>query len=111
MAVKLAAVLALFLGMALVGAASAQEATLQPEGSVSAEQNLGGEPYKVGPVNVWLRPQPEVEFFCRLRLPQVRRDQRVVGCYLPDSRTIISVPDPHVLLHEFKHYFEGKFHD
>ena len=62
-------------------------------------------------VSVWVRPQPEVEFLCLMRLGTVRRDQRVMGCYLEDSHTIVSVADPYVLLHEFKHHFEGKFHE
>jgi hypothetical protein len=81
------------------------------EASTGLERPAGPDPYQVGPVSVWLKPQPEVEFLCRLRGTAVRRDQRVLGCYLADSRTIISVPDPYVLLHEFRHHFEGKFHD
>jgi hypothetical protein len=68
--------------------------------------------YEVGPVRVLLRPQPEVEFMCRLHTQQqATPGGRILGCYVPGQRAIISVPDAHVLLHEFKHYFEGPFHD
>ena len=68
--------------------------------------------YEVGPVRVLLRPQPEVEFMCRLHTQQQATPAgRILGCYVPGQRAIISVPDAHVLLHEFKHYFEGPFHD
>ena len=100
--------------LALAGCASTSAlAQGAPHGQASTtlERPMGPEPHKVGPVNVWLRPQPEVEFLCRLRLPAMRRDQRVMGCYLADSRTIISVADPYVIMHEFRHHFEGRFHD
>lgn len=103
-------VLAVVLALMLSGCATGQgpggraEAALDPGGAFSTE------PYKVGPMTVWLRPQPEVEFLCRLRLANVGRNQRVMGCYLPDTHTIIAVADAQVLLHEFKHHFEGKFH-
>ncbi len=68
--------------------------------------------YHLGPLRVLLRPQPEVEFICRLHSQQrATPNGRILGCYVPRERTIISTPDPHVLLHEFKHYFEGSFHD
>lgn len=68
--------------------------------------------YEVGPLRVLLRPQPEVEFMCRLHVQQrATSTGRILGCYVPRERAIISTPDAHVLLHEFKHYFEGPFHD
>ncbi len=72
---------------------------------------LGTEPYKIGPISVWIRPQEEVKFFCRLVVPNVVKHQKILGCYLPESKTIISIADPYVILHELKHYFEGKFHN
>ena len=66
----------------------------------------------VGPLRVLLRPQPEVEFMCRLHAQrQATPSGRILGCYVPREQAIISTPDAHVLLHEFKHYFEGSFHD
>ena len=68
--------------------------------------------YQVGPLQVLLRPQPEVEFMCRLHAQQrATPSGRILGCYVPRERAIISTPDAQVLLHEFKHYFEGPFHD
>lgn len=68
--------------------------------------------HQVGPVRVLLRAQPEVEFLCRLQIQQQRTSAgRILGCYVPREQAIISTPDPYVLLHEFKHYFEGPFHD
>jgi hypothetical protein len=34
-----------------------------------------------------------------------------LGCYKHGSHTTYSVPDPYVLAHEFKHYFDGDFHE
>jgi hypothetical protein len=68
--------------------------------------------YQVGSLRVLLRPQPEVEFVCRLHTQhQTTSTGRILGCYVPQAKAIISTRDPHVLLHEFKHYFEGPFHD
>ena len=78
---------------------------------VGAMRPDGPDEYKVGPVTVLVRPQPEVEFFCRLRLREVEANQRVLGCYLEESKTIITIADAYVLLHEFKHHFEGRWHD
>ena len=77
----------------------------------SWEDKLIDKPYEIGPLKVFIRPQPEVEFLCRLRLPALRHDQRVMGCYLPDTQTIISVNDAEAVIHEIKHFFEGRFHD
>ena len=68
--------------------------------------------YRVGPLRVLLRPQPEVEFMCRLQTEQQATPSgRILGCYVPRERAIISTPDAQVLVHEFKHYFEGAFHE
>jgi hypothetical protein len=68
--------------------------------------------YQAGPLRVLLRPQPEVEFMCRLHAQrQATPSGRILGCYVPRERAIISTPDVHVLLHELKHYFEGPFHE
>ena len=96
--------------VALAGCATAQAPGAPAEAAFGSGGAPAMEPYTVGPVTVWLRPQPEVEFLCRLRLADVGRNQRVMGCYLPDTHTIIAVADAQVLLHEFKHHFEGKFH-
>jgi hypothetical protein len=63
----------------------------------------------VGPVTVVIRPQAEVELICRLRSAH-RAPGRIHGCYVPADRMIVSTADPYVLLHEFKHYFEGSWH-
>jgi len=47
---------------------------------------------------------------CRLRSPLSAPTGRIHGCYVPADRTIISTADPYVLMHEFKHYFEGAWH-
>lgn len=78
---------------------------------LSANQlGLGREPYRIGSLTVWIRPQPEVEFLCRLRSPGIPQNHRVNGCHLPNEQTIIAVEDPYVLLHELRHYFEGAWH-
>ena len=64
----------------------------------------------MGPVNVWIRPPAEADFLCRLCLRNVPRSAWVLGCYLPDTQTIIAVADPYILAHEFRHHFEGPFH-
>jgi hypothetical protein len=47
--------------------------------------------------------------FGRLRRAP-RAPGRIHGCYVPADRMIVSTADPYVLLHEFKHYFEGSWH-
>ena len=71
---------------------------------------LGKPPYQVGPLTVVMRPQAEVELICRLRSPHAAPEGRIHGCYVPADRLIVSTADPHVLMHEFKHYFEGPWH-
>ena len=74
------------------------------------QTQLSGSPYQIGPVTVVIRPQPEVEMICRLRTPQSAPAGRIHGCYVPADRMIISTADPYVLMHEFKHHFEGAWH-
>ena len=71
---------------------------------------LGGQSYEVGPVTVLIRPQPEVEMICLLRGGKVSATARIHGCYVPGERLIVSTADPYVLLHEFRHHFEGAWH-
>jgi len=71
---------------------------------------LGGQAYEVGPITVLIRPQPEVELICLLRGGKVSATARIQGCYVPGDRLIVSTADPYVLLHEFKHHFEGRWH-
>lgn len=76
----------------------------------SDQARLGPEPYRVGPVRVWLRPQEEVSFICRSAYPALVSNMVVRGCYIEKQNAIVSIPDPYVLLHEFKHHFEGRWH-
>ena len=87
---------------------SSTESTVKPDRASLSRDDF----YRVGPLRVLLRPQPEVEFMCRLQAEQQATPSgRILGCYVPRERAIISTPDAQVLLHEFKHYFEGPFHD
>lgn len=97
--------------LAIAGCATAQAPGMPAQAAFGSGGPPAMDPYKVGPITVWLRPQPEVEFLCRLRLANVGPERQVMGCYLPDTHTIIAVADPQVLLHEFRHHFEGKFHE
>ena len=72
--------------------------------------HLGKSPYEIGPVTVVIRPQPEVEMICRLRSSHKALNGRIHGCYVPADKLIVSTADPYVLMHEFKHYFEGAWH-
>ncbi len=85
-------------------------AVAAPSAARADDFKIGVDIYKVGPVTVILRPQPEVEFLCRLSLRATASDRRVLGCYLPGKRVIVTNGDPMVILHEFKHYFEGEWH-
>lgn len=76
----------------------------------TGQTQLGQSPHQIGPVTVVIRPQPEVEMICRLRSAQRVPGGRIHGCYVPADRMIISTADPYVLMHEFKHYFEGAWH-
>ena len=71
---------------------------------------LDGDTYKVGPITVLIRPQPDVELICKLRGAKVQTTVRIYGCYVPADKMIVSTADHHVLLHEFKHHFEGTYH-
>ena len=77
-----------------------------PEGT-----GLGEAPYRVGEILIWIRPAAEVDVLCRVAGARVPDGRRVVGCYVPASRTIIAIDDAWVLMHELKHYFEGRWHD
>lgn len=100
----------LFGAAILAGALSAGCATTPP--AMPEPASSGSDVYQVGPLRVLLRPQPEVEFICRLHAEQqAGPNGRILGCYVPREQVIISTSDPHVLLHEIKHYFEGSFHD
>lgn len=74
------------------------------------EAGLGGAlPYRIGPLQVWIVPEPEVAFLCGLRLHR-GPGQVVLGCYLAEQQAIISPPNVYVLLHELKHHLEGRWH-
>ena len=94
----------LLLALALSGCAT-QGAYLS-----GGQARLGVQPYEVGPITVVIRPQPEVEMICRLRGAKVPTTSRIHGCYVPADQMIVSTADPYVLLHEFKHHFEGTWH-
>lgn len=76
----------------------------------TGQTHVGQSPHQIGPVTVVIRPQPEVEMICRLRSAHVVPGGRVHGCYVPVDKMIVSTEDPYVLMHEFKHYFEGAWH-
>ncbi|MBI2527230.1 MAG: hypothetical protein HYV93_14755 [Candidatus Rokubacteria bacterium] len=79
-----------------------------------AAAGLKGDLYRIGPLRVLIRPQPEVDFLCRLRSTmglERRPTGRIHGCYLPGENVVVSTPDPYALLHELKHHFEGHWHD
>ena len=98
-----------FLGPLLATAAACSSTHPDPRAEAPAST---GDVYHLGPLRVLLRPQPEVQFICRLHAYQrATPNGRILGCYLPEESTVISTPDPHVLLHELKHFFEGSFHD
>jgi hypothetical protein len=72
--------------------------------------NLGAEPHCVGELKIWIRPQAEVDVLCRIAQPAAPTDRRILGCYIEDTRTIVSIDDAWVLMHELKHFFEGRWH-
>jgi hypothetical protein len=93
-------------GLALVSTGCASQGAY-----LSTEQTqLGQSPHQIGPVTVVIRPQAEVDMICRLRGSQSGPSGRVHGCYVPADKMIVSTADPYVLMHEFKHYFEGAWH-
>ena len=94
------------IGLALVSTGCASHGPYLGAGTDPARQL----PASVGPVTVVIRPQPEVEMICRLRSPQAARTGRIHGCYVPADKMIVATPDPYVLMHEFKHHFEGAWH-
>jgi hypothetical protein len=94
------------LGLALVSTGCAGHGPYLSTG----QTQLGQSPHQIGPVTVVIRPQAEVEMLCRLRSAHAAPAGRVHGCYVPADRMIVSTADPYVLMHEFKHYFEGAWH-
>jgi hypothetical protein len=76
----------------------------------TGQAHVGGDAYKVGPITVLIRPQPDVELICKLRGAKVSTTVRIYGCYVPADKMIVSVANHQVLLHEFTHHFEGAFH-
>ena len=94
------------IGLALVSTGCASHGPYLSTG----QTQLGSSPHQIGPVTVVIRPQPEVEMICRLRSPQAARTGRIHGCYVPADKMIVATPDPYVLMHEFKHHFEGAWH-
>jgi hypothetical protein len=96
----------------LVGAVAAMVAGCTARSGVSSRAlSLGEEPYRVGELRIWVRPQPEVELLCRMSRPALAPNVRVLGCYVAETRTIVTIDDAWVLMHELKHYFEGRWHD
>jgi hypothetical protein len=106
MATKWIRVVIAGIGLALVSTGCASQGPYLSTG----QTQLGQSPHQIGPVTVVIRPQPEVEMICRLRSPHTALGGRIHGCYVPDDKMIVSTADPHVLMHEFKHYFEGAWH-
>ena len=69
----------------------------------STRADLGSGPsYDVGPLTVLVLPPDKVAWECGY--------PTATGCYQADQHRIVTVPDPYVLIHEFKHYFEGPWH-
>jgi hypothetical protein len=97
------------LALALSGCAT-EVAYLSTGPSQREPRTFGGQSYEVGPVTVLIRPQQEVEMICLLRGGRVSATARIHGCYVSGERLIVSTADPYVLLHEFKHHFEGAWH-
>ena len=96
----------------LVGVVAAMVAGCTARSGVSARTlSLGEEPYSLGELRIWIRPQREVELLCRMSRPALAPNVRVLGCYVAETRTIVTIDDAWVLMHELKHYFEGCWHD
>jgi hypothetical protein len=72
---------------------------------------LGAEPYGVGTLTIWIRPQAEVNVLCHMADPKLPPSVHVLGCYIVETQTIVSTDDAWVLMHELKHFFEGRWHD
>ena len=97
------------LALALSGCAT-QGGYLSTGNAQRERESLIGKAYEIGPVTVLIRPQPEVELICLLRGGKASATARIHGCYVPSEMLIVSTADPYVLLHEFKHHFEGEWH-
>jgi len=100
------------LAAALAGCAASRGATLPA--LAPADHGLGPSPYTIGPLTVVIEAPWVVDQACRAAVAAsggpASRGLTYHGCYNPTTRTIISVADPHILLHELKHHFEGAFH-
>lgn len=58
--------LVIALGLAALAGCTAAYPAASP-GITPGQARLGSEPFRIGPVQVLIRPQPEVEFYCRLQ--------------------------------------------
>lgn len=73
-----------------------------------------GPEYRIGPIEVIIGTKTDVQRLCRWR--PSRPYEQIYGCYQKDRgglgrHRIVTVEDPYVVLHEFKHYFEGRWHE
>jgi predicted small secreted protein len=98
-------------GAIALATAALLSACATPAGVGPQVVRLGAEPYGVGALHIWIRPQAEVEVLCRMAWPGLPRDQRVLGCYVEETQTIVAIDDAWVVMHELKHFFEGRWHD
>lgn len=68
--------------------------------------------YTVGEILVIIRPQPEVDYYCRLIIKKAMpKGRKILGCYNSFIKTILSIADSEIIAHELRHHFEGAFHD
>lgn len=58
-------------------------------------------------LKIHLAPERIVNEVCQ---EKAIRDAQILGCYDIKEHAIYSVPEPRILIHEFKHIFEGYFH-
>lgn len=93
------------IGLALLSTGCASQGPYLSMG----QTQLSHSPHQISRTVV-IRPQAEVEMICRLRSPHTAPAGRIHGCYVPADRMIISTADPYLPMHEFKHYFEGAWH-
>lgn len=77
--------------------------TRMPDGSTG---------YRVGDLTVVVADAETVDRECRFQgVALFHPSVQVRGCYLRATKRIYSLPDAFVLLHEFKHHFDGAFHE
>ena len=96
----------------LVGTVAAVLAGCTAQSGLGARAlSLGEEPYCIGELRIWIRPQAEVDVLCRMSRPDLPRNGHALGCYVAGTRTIVTIDDAWVLMHELKHYFEGRWHE